>query len=871
MPPARLRNTALALAAAAALLAGPFDEHGLITRPAAAQSGASTGPSSSQSPYVIPTVTDVTTRSILTVGDSVNNKPDGVTPYRMVGIPDGLGAFDNGDGTFTILMNQEIGATAGVTRAHGSAGSFVSKWIVRKSDLGVVRGDDLIQQVATWNAGMNAFNAPAQGVAIGRLCSADLPELSAFYNAASGNGHNGRIYMDGEETGAEGRAFGHLLNGTSYELPRLGKFSWENSVAHPSTGDKTLVIGTDDSTPGQVYLYVGDKTAVGNAVERAGLTNGSLYGVRVSGIAVEGRTAGVATGTAFDLVNFGDVSAMTGATLQTSSAAAQVTEFLRPEDGAWDPQNPNDFYFVTTDRFDTLKAGTGTQVGRSRLYRLRFNNVAVPTLGGRVDMLLDGSEPQQMFDNLTIDRRGQIYLQEDPGGQPHLAKIWRYSISHDTLTLVARHDPARFTQGLPGFLTIDEEASGIIDVSHILGDGWFLLDVQAHYPIAGELVEGGQLLAMRDQAFAPGGATSTVLFTAGDRSVSEGAGSVTLAAARTGDTTQAASVEFRTDDAGDAARCDSFTGTASQRCDYGTAQGTLTFAAGQTQASIVIPITDDAFAEGAEVFNVTLSNAVGTSFGGQSAVRVTITDNDAATAAANPIDNSAFFVSQHYRDFLGRDPEATGLAAWLAVLNGCAAGNTTCDRVAVSSSFFRSPEFEQKGYFLYRFYAAAYGRRPTYREFTRDLLRLSGATAQEVETRKTEYANEFAARTTFTELYNSLTNTEYVAALFNTAGIGSLARITRPDGSQFTRAQLADGSRTRAGVLREIVESREVSALHFNRAFVAAEYFGYLKRDPDEAGYQMWLAVIDANPTNFRLMVGGFLNSVEYRLRFGNP
>jgi hypothetical protein len=53
-----------------------------------------TGPSSSQSPYLLRAQPGVVTVSLLTVGDSVNLKPDGMTPYRMVGIPDGLGAYD---------------------------------------------------------------------------------------------------------------------------------------------------------------------------------------------------------------------------------------------------------------------------------------------------------------------------------------------------------------------------------------------------------------------------------------------------------------------------------------------------------------------------------------------------------------------------------------------------------------------------------------------------------------------------------------------------------------------------------------------------------------------------------------------------------
>jgi hypothetical protein len=118
-------------------------------------------------------------------------------------------------------------------------------------------------------------------------------------------------------------------------------------------------------------------------------------------------------------------------------------------------------------------------------------------------MVVDGTEEPKhhMFDNLAIDRRGQIFLQEDPGipaSDPnYLAAIWRYTIETDMLELVARHDPERFTSGIPGVLTQDEESSGIIDASDILGEGWFLLDVQTPYNIGDdELVNGGQLLAL---------------------------------------------------------------------------------------------------------------------------------------------------------------------------------------------------------------------------------------------------------------------------------------------------------------------------------------------------------------------------------------
>ena len=459
-----------------------------------------TGPSSSASPYVVSVSPNVSTKSILTVGDAVNVKSDGVSPYRLVGIPDGLGAFDNGDGTFTVLMNHELGATAGVIRDHGARGSFVSKWTIRKDDLTVLKGEDLIQNVATWNQSASAFNAPAQGVAMGRLCSADLPATSAFYNAASGMGYDGRLFMNGEEVGAEGRAFAHALDGTSYELPYLGKFSWENSLANPATGDKTVVVGTDDSTPGQVYVYIGTKTNTGSPVDQAGLNSGNLYGVKVSGVTLENRDTGIASGTPFTLHNFGNVANTTGAQLQAASTANGVTEFLRPEDGHWDSQNPAHFYFVTTDRFDTIKnPGTpANQVGRSRLWRLRFNDVTDPAAGGEIDMLLDGTEVQQMMDNMTVDSIGiGSLIQEDPGNQPYLAKVLRHDIASNGISVIAQHDPNRFLPNAPNFLTQDEESSGIIDVSDILGEGWFLLDVQAHYSTDRELVEGGQLLALR--------------------------------------------------------------------------------------------------------------------------------------------------------------------------------------------------------------------------------------------------------------------------------------------------------------------------------------------------------------------------------------
>lgn len=435
------------------------------------------GPSSSQDPYLRPVAAGVKTVSILTVGDS----PQGST-YRMVGIPDGLGAARRFGSSFDLFMNHELTATAGVVRAHGQTGAFVSHWEIRRSDLTVLSGEDLIHS-ATITSGSPAFS---------RFCSGDLPKSSAFFPF---DPFAPLLYMNGEETGNEGRAFAHIGSGPdkgqSFELPALGKLSFENSVARPFPSFRTVVASMDDTTPGQVYFYLGVKRFSSNPIERAGLTGGSLYGVRIPGVALEDRVTVLGGATRFELAALGDVSAKTGTQLQADSVAAGVTEFLRPEDGTWHQTDPRLFYFVTTDRFN--QPG---QDGRSRLWQLRFDNPFVPEFGGTITLLLDGTEGQQMLDNMTIDRHGNLLLQEDPGNQAHIARIWQYTPASDTLKLIAEHDPRFFQSGSPEFLTQDEESSGIIDASDVLGRGWFLLDQQAHYAIAGELVEGGQLLAL---------------------------------------------------------------------------------------------------------------------------------------------------------------------------------------------------------------------------------------------------------------------------------------------------------------------------------------------------------------------------------------
>jgi hypothetical protein len=429
-------------------------------------------------PYLVPTAAGVSFTPIMTTGDTVGS-------YTMAGTPDGLGAFDNGDGTFTLLMNHEFTTSEAVGFAHAHnasllsdgdaattpAGSFVDRLVIRKSDLAVLSGGDQIQQLLD---GSTFEPITGSALNLSRLCSADLAAPSAFFNAATGNGATERIFLDGEEVNG-GRAIAHVVtgpnNGMSYVLPLMGTASWENLLANPNTGDTTLVIGNSDqgggSTFNRLVVYVGTKQASGNEIEKAGLTDGTTYQIKDNG-----------DGT-FSLVGSG-----------------LGTQFNRPEDGAWNPAHPNDYYFVTTASATT----------NSQLWRLRFNDASNPTAGGTIEVLVNGgADPNsvaKMFDNIAVNEKGQVILQEDVGNNPRLGRVWMYDTTSGALVELAQHNPDLFTNpfvpGSNSLPTQDEESSGVIDVSNILGEGTYLLDVQAHYPNANpELVEGGQLLLMK--------------------------------------------------------------------------------------------------------------------------------------------------------------------------------------------------------------------------------------------------------------------------------------------------------------------------------------------------------------------------------------
>jgi hypothetical protein len=356
-------------------------------------------------------------------------------------------------------------------------------------------------------------------------------------------------------------------------------------------------------------------------------------------------------------------------------------------------------------------------------------------------------------------------------------------------------------------------------------------------------------------------ASSTIQFSSSSYTVSETGPRVDITLTRSGNTAGSASVGFATIDDAGLTNCNVFNGTASPRCDYENTIGTANWAAGDaTSKTFSIAIVDDSYAEGTETFRVSLNNPSGATLGAQSTATVTIIDND-ATNGPNPIDNTNFFVRQQYLDFLGREPDPPGLAGWTSTINNCAPGDTSCDRIHVSQLFFQSAEFQDRGYFVYRFYPVAFGRKPDYAEFVPDLASVSGfLDANQLEAAKVAFIAGFMARPAFANTYNPLTNQQYVDMLLNTAGVTMSSRQAMIDG-------LNNSTMTRGQVLRQIVESPEVSTKYNHQAYAVMEYFGYLRRQPDSF-YLQWIAVLDAT-NDPRGMVTGFVTSPEYRNRFG--
>ena len=348
--------------------------------------------------------------------------------------------------------------------------------------------------------------------------------------------------------------------------------------------------------------------------------------------------------------------------------------------------------------------------------------------------------------------------------------------------------------------------------------------------------------------------------------------SVILTVSRSGNTAAPASVDYRSVTAATLQRCDRISGAADQRCDYALTSGTLNFAAGEATRSISVIINEDSYVEGPEIFTVELINPVGAAIGTNTNIKIAIADDD-MELPANPIDDSQSFVQQQYHDFLARRPDAGGLLFWTGQVTGCTPQPMCIEgrRVNVSAAFFISQEFQETGFFVYRLYRAAFGTfgndplraNVAYLDYMQDRSRVVGG--PDLEQQRQAFAAAFVQRPSFLSEYPlTLTNEQFVNRMFDKANLTPFTAERQAE----IQAMNTQG-RTRAQVLRNVIEIPAFTSREYNPAFVLAQYFDYLRRDPDMGGYNFWLDILTRFPQRYQGMVCAFITSREYQERFG--
>jgi len=357
---------------------------------------------------------------------------------------------------------------------------------------------------------------------------------------------------------------------------------------------------------------------------------------------------------------------------------------------------------------------------------------------------------------------------------------------------------------------------------------------------------------------------------------------VTVTVTRTGDTGGAATVDYLTQ-----------AGTVDARRDYTPVFGTLDFAPGETSKTVDVLLTDDGYVEGDESVHFDLVGSTGVSLGSPRLGTIVIHDNDATPAGVNPVEDSTFFVRQHYHDFLNRSPDDSGLAFWVNNIESCGTGTEGIQcrevrRVNTSAAFFLSIEFQQTGFLAYRAHRAAFASSgfepmgmPVMQALQRDQRFIGRGVVvgragweQTLEANTRAYFEEFVTRFGFRQLYDALTNAQYVDAL--NANAGGALDVGQRDALV---GGLDGGTETRAGVLRKVSENGVFTNAERNRAFVLMQYYGYLRRNPNESpepglnfdGYNFWLSKLEEFHGDFVAaeMVKAFITSGEYRARFG--
>lgn len=490
---------------------------------AAAALTSSVSAATSVKPYVEAVGNEYEIKALFSVDDKVPLLGGAAgQQYRMVGIPDGLGAHPNGDGTSTLFMNHELVSSQQSEPVVGgpkNRGAFVSKFILDAD------GDPIAGRRAyDWVYNENTFVGPAPEVGnttrgLARFCSGFL--------AGPANGFDRWIYLTNEEEQTAANTFDGMggvsvaiFDNELHTLPDLGRYAKENTVVQPHHGTQTVIFSTEDGPPtldNQLYMYVGkkDRSANASVLARNGLDGGTLYVFRSHDLTRNSErtfTSGSVTGDWIEIPNAG---ALTDVQLEATSDAVNAMTFIRPEDGAFNPNNPYEFFF------DTTGSSTDGSNELGRLYSLRLHpgNVTKPatlTVVYNADTIVAaGGDTALSPDNLDASR-DYLMINEDGTTESRAVmaakgregSIWRFDLVKGPVGAVgvassgirvAQLDPPG-RDGIPVLPGV-WETSGIIDTTALFGPDTWLSDVQAHPPTTPPggptvTVEDGQLFLM---------------------------------------------------------------------------------------------------------------------------------------------------------------------------------------------------------------------------------------------------------------------------------------------------------------------------------------------------------------------------------------
>ncbi|MEZ2274334.1 MAG: phytase, partial [Microcoleus sp.] len=483
---------------------------------------------------------------LLTVGDEIpqltgnfgSYTANTTNRYAFTGIPDGLGIQQRPNGNFYVWVNHELGNTTTTDISSTATGSKIKGARVSlfefDSNWKAIGGRNLIERVqdgtktftldlTTGNYSFPSSTGP-ETFNFSRFCSGYLAD-SGFLDS---NSNPAPIWFAPEEADSNSRGFAVRPDGTAIALNGLGRYSKENVVSASqyragNASKKTVLISTEDTGDGELYMFVGDQTAA----DPNGFNNGKLYVLRVGTIDNEGQVSktGAMTGTWTEV----DPSVVSDGTALSNwvNASGRSTNFRRLEDIAEDPKNPGTFYFVTTGTNNLPGVSTTTTTASQaenpygKLYRFSLNATNPTGQISNFELLLEGGPGKGVsYDNLAVDAQGNVLLQEDEtafGGEVMKAekrdgRIWSYNIAaNNSRALDARTVAPLFElyenaggSNFNNFTTPGEwETSGIVAFGTNPSQSSYLFDVQAHTIrnsgtsttiLRGNHAEGGQLI-----------------------------------------------------------------------------------------------------------------------------------------------------------------------------------------------------------------------------------------------------------------------------------------------------------------------------------------------------------------------------------------